>query len=487
MFNEKKGFVSKGLTLTMALSVMLAACGTAKTEDNKSDSGAAGSGDKTVNLTFAVETPKQEEIKAVWQEIVDGYAKKKPNVKIKLDYTPNDGDAFRTWLTTGLIGGTAPEIVPSRYTWTHEDLNKDLLVDLTSEYDKPNPYTDNKVWKDTFTPTILNEMKNPISGKLSGVALQTLAIRVFYNQDLFKKNNLEIPKTWTEFIDVQKKLKAAGVTPFAFANSKPGDNHLLWVVNLMTNQLSAEKVKSFDWNANRQLELNEIAGAVDQGAINLESADWNAMMPIIKDWSQYWAKGYNGMNGDTAKEMFIRGDVAMVMAGNFELKTIQDSKARKFEYGTFALPYLTKNENPNAAEKFYELGGYPDMVFTIPKKVTGDKLEASVDFLKYLSSPEVATIMGNKMYTATTLVNVNLPDHLKGFQFVGDRILVNFYAAHISKKLNEDLVRIGQLYLENSVTIDKFTTEMQNTLKKDMADQMKANDWTKDNQYGSKK
>ncbi|MDF2838136.1 MAG: N-Acetyl-D-glucosamine transport system sugar-binding protein [Paenibacillus sp.] len=483
MSNGTKRLFSKGLTLAVASSILLAACSTSKSDDNKTAEG----GEKTINLTFAVETPKQEEIKAVWQEIVNGYAQKKPNVKIKLDYAPNDGDAFRTWLTTGLIGGTAPEIVPSRYTWTHEDLNKDLLVDLTAEYDKPNPYTDNKTWKDTFTPTILNEMKNPISAKLSGVALQTLAIRVFYNQDLFKKHGLQVPKTWTEFIDAQKKLKAAGVTPFAFANSKPGDNHLLWVTNLMTNQIAADKVKSYDWNQNRQLELNEIAGAVDQDTINLQAADWFGVMPIIKDWSQYFAKGYNGMNGDTAKEMFIRGDVAMVMAGNYELNTIQDSKARKFEFGTFALPYLTKKEHPNAAEKYYELGGYPDMVFTIPKKVTGDKLEASVDFLKYLSSPEVATVMGNKMYTATTLVGVKLPDHLQGFQFVGERILVNFYAAHISKKLNEDLVRIGQLYLEDSVTLDKYAAEMQKTLKNDMNDTMKLNNWTKDNQYGSKK
>ncbi|MFE5322611.1 ABC transporter substrate-binding protein [Paenibacillus sp. NPDC056579] len=483
MVNSKKRWAYTSLSAMMALSVVLAGCSSAK--DDKKEAG--GAGGKTVNLTFAVETPKQEETKAVWQEIVDGYSKKRPDVKIKLDYAPNDGDAFRTWLTTGLIGGTAPEIVPSRYTWTHEDLNKDLLVDMTPEYDKPNPYTDNKVWKDTFTPTILNEMKNPISGKLSGVALQTLSIRVFYNQDVFKKFGLQVPKTWTEFIDVQKKLKAGGVTPFAFANSKPGDNHLLWVVNMMTNQIAAEKVKNFDVNKNRQLELNEIAAAVDQGVINLESPDWNAVLPIVKDWSQYWAKGFNGTNGDTAKEMFLRGDVAMVMAGNFELKTIQDSKARKFEYGTFALPYLTKQDNPNASEKNVELGGYPDMVFTIPKKVTGEKLDASLDFLKYLSSPEVATIMGNKMYTATTLADIQLPDNLKGFQFVGERILVNFYAAHINKKLNEDLARIGQLYLENSVTLDMYTKELQKTLKNGINEVMKTNNWSKDNDYGSKK
>ena len=485
MLKNKKALLSAGLILSMGVA-LLSGCASGNSNSKESQGASGEPGAKSVSLTFAVETPKDEETKQVWQEIVDGYTSKHDNVSIKLDYAPNDGDAFRTWLTTGLIGGTSPDIIPSRYTWTHEDLNKDLLVDLTAEYDKPNPYAGNKVWKDTFNPSILNEMKNPTSGSLAGITLQTLSIRVFYNQDLFKQHNLSVPKTWTEFLDVQAKLKEAGVTPFAFANSKPGDNHYLWAVNMMTNQLAAEKVRSFDFNGNRQLELNEIAASVDEGAVDLESPDWTGYMPIIKDWSQYWAKGYNAMNGDAAKEMFLRGDAAMVMAGNFELKTIQDSKARKFEYGTFALPYLTKEQNPNAAEKNYELGGYPDLVFAIPKKVTGDKLAAAVDFFMYLSSPEVATIMGNKMYVATTLAGVDLPSNLSGFQFVGERILVNFYAAHIDKKLNEDLVKIGQLYLEGTITEEKYRTELQKTLKADMGLVLKTNDWTKENGYGTK-
>ncbi|MCQ6563822.1 ABC transporter substrate-binding protein [Paenibacillus mendelii] len=482
MFKRKSALLS----MTLILSLVLAGCSSGNNSGTNNDPASAGTGAESVDLTFAVETPKDEETKQVWQEIIDGYTSKHQNVSIKLDYAPSDGDSFRTWLTTGLIGGTSPDIIPSRYTWTHEDLNKDLLTDLTAEYDKPNPYAGDRIWKETFTQSILNEMKNPISEKLAGITLQTLSIRVFYNQELFQKNNLEIPKTWTEFLDVQAKLKEAGVTPFAFANSKPGDNHLLWAVNMMTNQIAAEKVRSYDFNDNKQLELNEIAASVNEGAVNLESADWTGFMPIIKDWSQYWAKGYNAMSGDAAKEMFLRGDAAMVLAGNFELKTIQDSKARKFEFGTFALPYLTKQQNPNAAETNYELGGYPDLVFAIPKKVTGDKLETAVDFLKYLSSPEVATLMGNKMYVTTTLANVDLPVNLSGFQFVGQRILVNFYAAHIDKRLNEDLVKIGQLYLEGSVTEEKYKSEMQKTLKKDMETVLKTNNWTKENGYGTK-
>lgn len=473
------------LVSALTLSVVLAGC-SSNGDSNSKQGSSADAGAKAIELRFAMETPKEEQTKTVWKEILDGYTTRHPNVKFKMEYTPNDGDTARTWMTTALIGGTAPDIFPSRYTWTHEDLNKDLLTDLTPYYEQANPYNEGKVWKDTFAPTVFNEMKNPVDGRLAGISLQTLAIRVFYNQDLFKKYSLEVPKTWTEFLQVQKTLKDAGVTPFAFANSKPGDNHLLWAANMLTNEISAEKVRSYDYNGNKQLELNEIVGAVSDKAIDLTSPDWNGVFPIIKDWSQYWAKGYNGINGDTAKQMFLRGDVAMMLAGNFELKSIQDFSGRSFAFGTFALPYLTKAEHPNASETYYELGGYPDGVYTVPKTVTGDKLEVVVDVLKYLTSPEVASTLGNKLYLTTTLSGAKLPDNLKGFEFVGDRILVNYYAAHIDKKLNEDLVRIGQLYLEGRIDLEKFSTEMNNTLTADMAAAAKQNNWTKENGYGSK-
>ena len=37
---------------------------------------------------------------------------------------------------------------------------------------------------------------------------------IYYNVDLFKKHNLEIPQTWEELLQVAETLKAAGVIPF---------------------------------------------------------------------------------------------------------------------------------------------------------------------------------------------------------------------------------------------------------------------------------
>ena len=38
---------------------------------------------------------------------------------------------------------------------------------------------------------------------------------VFYNQDLFEEQGVEVPTTWTEFLDVCKALKDKGIQPLA--------------------------------------------------------------------------------------------------------------------------------------------------------------------------------------------------------------------------------------------------------------------------------
>ncbi|WJH34353.1 hypothetical protein N6H14_31650 [Paenibacillus sp. CC-CFT747] len=50
-------------------------------------------------------------------------------------------EQHRTWVTTQLIGGTAPDVLTTRYIWDQEDLKKGLLLDLTPYYRKETAYS----------------------------------------------------------------------------------------------------------------------------------------------------------------------------------------------------------------------------------------------------------------------------------------------------------------------------------------------------------
>src|SRR5580698_1597910 len=79
-----------------------------------------------------------------------------------------------------------------------------FLKDITAE---ATPFEAN------LSQTAANAFK--VNGKTVGVPFDTGLVGFYYNKDLFKKAGVdaEAIKTWDDFLDAVKKLKAAGITP----------------------------------------------------------------------------------------------------------------------------------------------------------------------------------------------------------------------------------------------------------------------------------
>src|SRR5690606_21704716 len=62
-----------------------------------------------------------------------------------------------------------------------------------------------------------------------GVPYDMGMVGFWYNKVLFKQAGIErTPRTWTEFLDVVNKLKAAGITPIALAGKAKWPGHFYW-------------------------------------------------------------------------------------------------------------------------------------------------------------------------------------------------------------------------------------------------------------------
>ncbi|MEW6555849.1 MAG: extracellular solute-binding protein [Elusimicrobiota bacterium] len=166
----------------------------------------------------------------VFLEIVKEFEQQNPDIKINVQRVPFDG--MRMKLMTSMITHTAPDIARVDVADLPRLVISRSLVDLTQ-------FGALELAKD-LVPAAVNsnifEERFFISGSTSsvkhifGIPDQTTGVALFYNKEMFKKADIKKPpETWTEFIEVAKKLTAdlnndGKTDQFGFAM----DNSLWW-------------------------------------------------------------------------------------------------------------------------------------------------------------------------------------------------------------------------------------------------------------------
>lgn len=154
---------------------------------------------KQVTLKWFMRWDKAR-LDGVAQPVIEAFQKQNPNIKVEIENI-GSGTEYWTKLQTMIAGGTAPDVI---YPATHnayalasqgalvflDDLAKRDNLDL-NKYDK----------------SILDLYK--YNGKVACLPIDTAALVVYYNKDMFDKAGLPYPKggwTWAEFLDTAKKL-----------------------------------------------------------------------------------------------------------------------------------------------------------------------------------------------------------------------------------------------------------------------------------------
>ncbi|HZG85566.1 ABC transporter substrate-binding protein [Paenibacillus sp.] len=482
---EKNRLTMRGAAAAIGIALVVAGC---NASGGAGSEGAADSNRTTeLNVIIQSDASGDEQEKVAWEETIALYEEANPNVDVNLQLQSFDGvEQHRTWVTTQLIGGTAPDVFTTRYIWDQEDLKKELLVDLTPYYTQKQAHLGDRTWEEAFPDAVLQRMRGD-DGRYASVPTSIDSVRILYNKDLFDKAGVTaIPTTWNEFMEAQEKLKQSGVVPFGFPNTKPGDYNYSWTTRILTEELIASQYEELDVSGNGFIEVNEYVRAVDQGMVDITQSPYKDVFPLIKEWSQYWPRGYNGIDFNTSNEMFLRGEVAMVMRTSSQSKVLFESSARNFEMALFPLPYITKENHPDAVEKLMEIGGVPAGNLAIPKSIDPGKIDAAVDFIAFVTSPRIQGMHAEKLYRAPATATADLPEHLQGFKFVGDPMKLNIYGGEVDKNVTENNQKLGQLYLEGSKPLEEYLAELKQVMVDGVKKKMEENQWNAGNNYGIK-
>jgi multiple sugar transport system substrate-binding protein len=314
---------------------------------------AAASQAGTITYNASIHGPNQKD---AFQALIDDFEKANPDIKVKVSYIDAEGYKVQlpNWLqaeSPDLINWYAGERM--RYY-----VRRGLLEDVSDLWKKNG-------WTEQFASTTKSASLN---GKFYALPYMYYSWGIHYRKDLMEKAGVTAePKTWPQFLDACKKLKASGVAPVV-SGGKDGWNLAGWFdyMNLRTNgyefQIDLTDGKIPYTDARVKKTFTNWKTALDAGCFvdNMTSYDYQTAQPLL-----YTGKAAMFLMGTFMAPGFP-ADVKDKM-GYMQFPEI-DAKVKRAEDGptdTFHIPAKAKNKAD--ARKFLEFAAKPENVAKLAK------------------------------------------------------------------------------------------------------------------------
>ncbi|MFT4234789.1 MAG: ABC transporter substrate-binding protein [Microbacterium sp.] len=312
----------------------------------------AADGRETIRFTFS----KREAIDYMTQ-VVDDYNASQDKVRVDLDTSGVDV------VSASFVRGNPPDLMLANYNYeVARFIQRCALTDLS---DTPAA--------SRILPSLPDLMAQygTCEGRTSALPYSVMGAAVIYNKQIFEDNDLDVPTTWDELLDVCDRLKAAGIDPF-YATFKDD-----WTVGQGWYDYSVGgSVDVLDF-FNQLAAEGDSVGADSAVSFQKDFAEpLDKMMQLATNYtnSDASSRGYN--DGNTA---FANGEAAMYLQGPWAFSEIAKTSP-DLDLGTFPLPMT---DDPNDLKVRVNV----DLAAMIPE---GSKhQEAARDFLEYLFQPDI--------------------------------------------------------------------------------------------------
>ena len=242
-------------------------------------------------------------------EILAAFETKYPEIDI--EFQPVQTKLYNSVLDTNLKAEIAPDVFYLRSF----SLSQKLFESRELE-----PLTDLPGIKNNYTATAL-EPWTTTEGEIYGVPVMAVSHGIYYNQDLFKQLNLEIPPTWTELLATAKTLGDNGYIPFANGSADSWAAAELILMNLAPNYIGGREGRLEYLNGSRCFNDDRVVAAFK--AI----ADLKPFLPDNQENVTYY----------DSQQLFIQGKAGMWFGGSWDIPLL-DSEINNFNWGVFAVP-----------------------------------------------------------------------------------------------------------------------------------------------------
>ena len=394
-------------------------------------------------------------------------AKGLPRVVIKQDAIPEM--VYGQWLTTQLMGGTAPDMIEAGMVPHHlliQYYNR-YFIPLTRHVNRPNPHNAGtpladvplrSTFKDGMRNSYVEEMQEFVS-----VPLSQFGVRIFYNRDLLKRlTGLdEAPAEYRGFLaacaEIGKHKDEEGRPYIPIAGSR---YHMGMWEGMMFDPITYPVLRVADFNRDGFVGNDELYVAFNTGRISFQYPAIRARYRMLREITDNFQTGYTGLTRDEAVFLFAQQRAVFMSTGTWDARSLQQQAEGQFSVGVMDFPLPARDDpvyGDVIAGPIYErpMGGFP---FAITR--TSKHPETALDFLLFMASRRQNEELNRQIGWIPAVVDTKMDPMLEAFEphLVGVYGCLNLFLG------GETWIRWMQLYTlyqVNQISYEDMTAEFE--------------------------
>jgi ABC-type glycerol-3-phosphate transport system substrate-binding protein len=351
------------------------------------------------------------------------YRKLHPNVRIIQEAIPES--TYGQWLSTQLMGGTAPDIVEAGMIEGHLMTAFFLryFVPLSRYVSRPNPYNTGtdledvplmRTFKDGMRRSFIDETQEYMT-----IPLALTGIRLFYNKPLLKRlTGLDdAPLDYRKFLEVCNLIRAQkqpnGQPYIAIAGSR--FHFMRWDESLI-KPITYLAAREIDFNRDGRFSKEEMLLGFASGKIDFFNPAYEASFQMVRDITGQFPSGWSGLTRDEALFNFAQQKAVFLATGTYEAEGIREQAAGKFELGLMDFPLPSKSDPDYGS--VVQGPRYENPEGSMPMAVTrtSKHSEVAIDFLLFLASREQNERFNERLKWIPIVVGAQMDPYIKPFE-----------------------------------------------------------------------
>jgi raffinose/stachyose/melibiose transport system substrate-binding protein len=316
--------------------------------------------------TLVIESWRVDD-KTLWEKVLlPAFEKNHPGIEVK--FAPTAPTEYDSSLAARLAGGTAGDLIACRPFDVSLSLYKKGHLERL----------DGKPGMQNFAPTATVAWQTDDAKETFCMPVASVIHGFLYNKKIFKKLNLQPPKTVDEFFGVLDALKQGGITPLALGTADQWESSQMVYTNIGPNFWRGEEGRK----------------ALIAGKAKLTDAPFVEALQFEQRMGTYLSKGASAQTYGDSQNQFALGRAAIYPTGSWDISYF--SQTPGLELGAFPPP-VRKAGDPCFISDHMDIG------IGINKK--SKNKDDAYKFLAWVGSQEFADIYTNRVTGFFSLSN----------------------------------------------------------------------------------